>query len=353
MSRPSPGLQPHLNRGGIIANKPVRTALLADPAFLSILFVRHSISKIEKLVRANGELTLTSADFAKLRRVLEIAAYHNFDDAGVHYRESKVGVAVNLLRKPQIYDTEIADMANKLYERWESGNFAPGPVSGNLDDEFSSNEESEDEVADTAVGRSDLMRGIRITRGPKGGRTYALDPSYPKVNAAVVGANGLKVGDWWPFQICALRDGGHGSRMGGIHGRGDGAYSVVISGAYDDADSDFGDTVYYSGSRGTPEPGVKKEAVMTNASKSLVMSEHRGRPVRLFRAAKNHSSFAPKVGIRYDGLYRVASHSQQETNEGVGYWRFTLQRLEDQPPIDLSKPSIEERKEYARMMSRY
>lgn len=282
-----------------------------------------------------------------------MAAYHTFDDAGVHYTTSKVGVAVSHLRKPGLYDKEIADIATKLCERWETGNFEPGPVFGDNDDEFSSAEESEDGGVENAVGKSDLMRGIKITRGPAGGRTYALDPSYPKREAAVVGANGLQVGAWWPFQICALRDGAHGSRMGGIHGRGDGAYSVVISGAYDDSDTDFGDTVYYSGSRGAPEPGIKKEAVLTNASKSLMMSKTRGRPVRLLRAAKGNSAFAPKVGIRYDGLYRVINYSQQETNDGVPYWRFTLERLAGQAPIDKSKPGVEDRREYARMMSKY
>lgn len=326
---------------------------MQDRWYVRLLWIRQQITTIEKKVKAHTELSLTSDDFATLRRALEMAAYHTFDDAGVHYTQSKVGIAVRHLRKPALYDTDIAEMAAKLYERWESGNFQPGPVFGDGDDEFSSAEESEDAAVETAVGKSNLMRGIRITRGPAGGRTYALDPSYPKREAAVVGANGLSVGDWWPFQICALRDGAHGSRMGGIHGRGDGAYSVVISGAYDDSDTDFGNTVYYSGSRGAPEPGVKKEAVLTNASKSLMMSKKRGRPVRLLRAAKGNSAFAPKVGIRYDGLYTVVDYSQQETNEGVAYWRFTLERVPGQVPIDRQKPGVEDRREYARMMSKY
>lgn len=329
-----------------------RTELLADSWYIRLLWIRHQITSIEKKVKAHGELSLNSEDFATLRRVLEMAAYHCFDEAGVHYKTSKVGKAVSHLRRPGLYDTEISDIATKLYDRWRAGDFAPGPVSED-NNEFSSAEESEDDGVKTAVGKSDLMKGIKITEARHGGRTYALDPKYPKKEAAVVGANGLEVGAWWPFQICALRDGAHGSRMGGIHGRGDGAYSVVISGAYDDSDTDFGDTVYYSGSRGAAEPGIKKEAVLTNASKSLMMSKTRGRPVRLLRASKGNSAFAPKVGIRYDGLYRVMDYSQQETNEGVAYWRFTLVRLPEQAPIDLSKPSVEQRKEYARMMSRY
>lgn len=164
----------------------------------------------------------------------------------------------------------------------------------------------------------------------------------------------LTENSWWPFQICALRDGAHGSRMGGIHGRTDGAYSVVISGSYEDSDSDFGNTVYYSGSRGAPDSGDRSgEAVLTNASKSLMMSSRRRRPVRVFRSAKCNSAFAPKVGMRYDGLYDVITYSQEETAEGLRYWRFTLERQRGQVPIDRSRPSITERREYARMMQKY
>lgn len=142
--------------------------------------------------------------------------------------------------------------------------------------------------------------------------------------------------------------------MGGIHGRGDGAYSVVISGSYEDSDSDFGNTVYYSGSRGTVEPGSEgREAVMTSASKSLMMSCRRRRPVRVFRSSKCNSAYAPKVGMRYDGLYDVVTYSQQDTAEGLRYWRFTLERQGGQVPIDRQRPNVAERREYARMMSRY
>lgn len=124
-----------------------------------------------------------------------MAAYHDFDEDAKHYEKSKVGQAVRHLRKPTLYDVEIAEMASKLYERWENKNFAPGPVFGNEEDEFSSNEESEEEAVEGAVGGSNLMRGILITRGAAGGRTYTLDPNYPKREAAVVGANGLRVGE--------------------------------------------------------------------------------------------------------------------------------------------------------------
>lgn len=241
-------------------------------------------------------------------------------------------------------------MASKLYDRWESGDFTPGPVFGDEDDEFSSDTiDTEDEADEAVAAASDLMRGINITRSRTGMRVYTLDPRVPRRDAAVFGTNGLTVGDWWPYQICALRDGAHGSRMGGIHGRGDGAYSVVISGSYDETDTDFGDTVLYSGSRGAEDPGDSREAVLTAASKSLMMSRTRRKPVRVLRSSRCNSAYAPSLGIRYDGLYDVVDFKQQSTQDGRRYWQFTLRRQSGQVPIDRSRPNQTERREFARM----
>ena len=79
-----------------------------------------------------------------------------------------------------------------------------------------------------------VMRGIVMTEGSR--RTYLLDRNYrpgPR-DCKIVGNNGLTVGDWWPFRICALRDGAHGAIQAGIAGSSQtGAYSVVVSGTSD------------------------------------------------------------------------------------------------------------------------
>jgi len=50
-------------------------------------------------------------------------------------------------------------------------------------------------------------------------------------SANLVGHNGIAVGQWWPFRLCALRDGAHGAMQAGIAGtEHDGAYSIVVSG---------------------------------------------------------------------------------------------------------------------------
>lgn len=72
-----------------------------------------------------------------------------------------------------------------------------------------------------------LLKGIELSqtvkRGAGGGKKntrrnthYKLEDGYPfKKNPQVAGHNGLIIGDWWPLQICALRDGAHGEMEAG------------------------------------------------------------------------------------------------------------------------------------------
>ncbi len=77
-------------------------------------------------------------------------------------------------------------------------------------------------------GTSGIMRGILVNRS---GNKRSIDPSFQIRNSKIEGHNGLEVGQWWPFQICALKDGAHGSMMAGIAGgENDGAFSIVVSG---------------------------------------------------------------------------------------------------------------------------
>ena len=79
-------------------------------------------------------------------------------------------------------------------------------------------------------GTEGVMRGILVDTTGKM-RTYFFDDTYPRRSHKVFGRNGLKIGDWWPLQLCALRDGAHGVKMGGIAGtETHGATSIVVSG---------------------------------------------------------------------------------------------------------------------------
>ncbi|KAF8473183.1 PUA-like domain-containing protein [Kalaharituber pfeilii] len=181
-----------------------------------------------------------------------------------------------------------------------------------------------------------------ITEGHK---RYILDPRYQKKRADVFGHNGLEVGDWWPFQSFALRDGAHGSKMGGIYGRtSEGAYSVVVAGGiYEDNDSDSGDTLLYSGSKGSDNEDARNIAPLTTATRSLIMSTKHHQPVRVLRAAKKgNNRWAPTHGIRYDGLYNVTSYKIETDAKGLKFYQFVLTRCSGQRAIDRSRPTREE-----------
>ena len=69
-----------------------------------------------------------------------------------------------------------------------------------------------------------LLRGIVTKKGTgKEERTfksYSIDPTFPgKVSCNYAGAGNLVVGQWWPLQLCAKRDGAHGEIEAGIHGQ--------------------------------------------------------------------------------------------------------------------------------------
>lgn len=69
-----------------------------------------------------------------------------------------------------------------------------------------------------------LLRGIVTTiRTAKEGKTYkshSLDKDFAgKVSCNYVGAGNLVNGQWWPLQLCAMRDGAHGEVEAGIHGQ--------------------------------------------------------------------------------------------------------------------------------------
>ncbi|KAM0137658.1 hypothetical protein ACHAP3_003887 [Botrytis cinerea] len=161
------------------------------------------------------------------------------------------------------------------------------------------------------------------------------------------GHNGLTVGDCWPRQMAALRDGAHGAPQAGIVGdKEQGAYSIVISKHYEGFDLDLGDTVHYS-APGAIE-SITKEADSGNSGvMALRRSIETKKPVRVLRSANCAWKHGPAAGIRYDGLYRVVEGTVGTNGKGGKYWRFTLKRLlrfngSDQVPINLARPTKEE-----------
>ncbi|KAG8533905.1 uncharacterized protein KY384_001646 [Bacidia gigantensis] len=177
----------------------------------------------------------------------------------------------------------------------------------------------------------DLMRGIKRatskTQKDANHTTYTIDTEFQhRVSCNYVGQGDLHVGQWWPLMICAGRDGAHGEIEAGIHGLNKtGALSIVISGAgY--ADIDDGDHIQYCGtvSSNPPEPSSSTKLMLT------AHKEHQS--LRVLRSAKGkNTTYRPKKGLRYDGLYTIKSF--EIIDKATALHRFSLERDEGQDPI--------------------
>ena len=317
-------------------SKEIRDAFRTGSAIGLAYFRRPRIQVIVRKATEGGQ-NLTIAAGAELKEHLQHAAMIPLKGGmskDGDLRKSKLGPAVALLLgNERLFGPQITSMAQQLHDRWyKNHDLSPAPL-------------DEGELGDP----EGLLRGIVASR-PNGTLVYRLDDSWEKVPTDRFGHNGLTVGDWWPFQICALRDGAHGSRMGGIHGHVQrGAFSVVISGgtSYEDNDHDHGDIVYYSGSKGGESiENASVVAPESNGTKSLILSTKHNEPVRVLRSAKGSSRYAPSAGIRYDGLYQVVSYEIRTDRENKKFYQFRLERQQNQDPINMNRPSRNELHEF-------
>ncbi|NP_001229385.1 E3 ubiquitin-protein ligase UHRF1 [Apis mellifera] len=165
---------------------------------------------------------------------------------------------------------------------------------------------------------------------------------------------GVEVGMCWMYRVQVSEVGVHRPHIAGIHGREtDCAYSIVLSGGYED-DIDNGDEFIYTGSGGRDLSGNKRTAeqscdqTLTRMNKALAVNcnaklnatvgataeDWRGgipvRVVRNFKLAK-HSKYAPEEGNRYDGIYKVVKYYPDTGKSGFRVWRYLLRRDDPAP----------------------
>ncbi|KAF8250033.1 hypothetical protein K440DRAFT_620472 [Wilcoxina mikolae CBS 423.85] len=220
----------------------------------------------------------------------------------------------------------------------------------------------------------DLLRGINKTKriatrldangNPRGKKTVtssSLEEGYRwRKNPRIRGHNDLVIGQWWPLQICCLRDGAHGVLEGGIAADSDGiTVSIIISGGTKSPnltyeDEDLLNTIHYCGTRGdkaTPDPDAKQPqpGIPSNATKSMIRALETRKEVRVIRSSKSREkgvqNYAPAEGFRYDGLYQVVARECLDVEHAM--WRFRLERCAGQPEVrwcgEGVKPTSEER----------
>ncbi|KAH9917257.1 PUA-like domain-containing protein [Fomitopsis serialis] len=155
----------------------------------------------------------------------------------------------------------------------------------------------------------------------------------------------VPIGTYWASRQECSDAAVHPFIAAGIYGtKEEGAYSIVLSGGYED-DVDEGDRIIYTGSGGNDKaldgtwhagPQTKDQTFDNYRNAALWKSWKTGEPVRVVRGCQLDSDFAPPGGdkkYRYDGLYEVVRASLETGKSGFKVCRFELKRFPNQPPI--------------------
>lgn len=166
----------------------------------------------------------------------------------------------------------------------------------------------------------------------------------PKDRPNVYGAiPGVEIGTVWQMRLECSAAGVHRPTVAGIHGGPEGAYSLALSGGYED-DIDLGECMTFTGEGGRDLKGTKnnpknlrtapqsKDQVLVRGNLALSKSVESALPVRVIRGYKSRSAYAPEEGYRYDGLYQVERYWYTVGMSGFGVYKFVLTRLKHQPP---------------------
>lgn len=135
---------------------------------------------------------------------------------------------------------------------------------------------------------------------------------------------GVKVGEVFENRVALSKSGVHKPSMSGIWGsQVHGAYSIVLSGGYED-DVDQLDYILYTGQGGQDLPGGKqiKDQEFIRGNKALAINKEEHLPVRVIRGYQ--VEFGPDNGYRYDGVYYVNNFYKQKGKSGFFIYRFEL-----------------------------
>ena len=124
---------------------------------------------------------------------------------------------------------------------------------------------------------------------------------------------------------------------------------IVLAGGFPE-DLDSGNEFFYTGCGGRDLTGNKRtnkvqsfDQTLDRYNKAIAISCNakfndkigaesqdwkKGKPVRVLRSAKmaKYSKFAPKLGVRYDGIYKVVKYWPEKAKSGFIVWRYLFRR---------------------------
>lgn len=135
---------------------------------------------------------------------------------------------------------------------------------------------------------------------------------------------GLNIGDIFQNRMELSRAGVHRPPMAGIWGSQNiGAYSIVLSGGYED-DIDNFDYILYTGQGGQDVQGGKqiKDQEFTKGNRALAINKFENLPVRVVRG--HQVKYGPQSGYRYDGIYYVKNTVLERGISGYFVYRYEL-----------------------------
>ncbi|KAL5067466.1 hypothetical protein RYX36_018353 [Vicia faba] len=147
---------------------------------------------------------------------------------------------------------------------------------------------------------------------------------------------GVLVGDTWESLMECMQWGAHFPHDARIAGQSThGAQSVALSGGYID-DIDHGNWFLYSGRDLSGSKHTHKnqsfDKKIERKNEALRLSCQKGYPVRVVRFhMKKRSSYAPKAGVRYDGVYRIEKCWRKIGKQGHKICRYLFVRCDNEP----------------------
>jgi E3 ubiquitin-protein ligase UHRF1 len=175
---------------------------------------------------------------------------------------------------------------------------------------------------------------------------------FPKVCTIVGKAHrgpipGIEVGQSWKSRALCGGDGVHRSPISGIAGSASdgGAVSIVFSDGYPE-DKDCGETFTYAGSGGRDAKAGNGRIAMQSFDQELTrynlalavtcnaevdeagataVDWRKSLGIRVVRSSKLrkwHPKYAPGVGYRYDGIYKIVSYRPTKNPYGLTVYRF-------------------------------
>jgi hypothetical protein len=117
-------------------------------------------------------------------------------------------------------------------------------------------------------------------------------------------------------------------------------------------DHDNGDTILYSGS-GSKDNNDPVLPDITKDTAAMQTAHRLQKPIRVIRSSRSDWKYAPTIGCRYDGLYKIVKQTTPKNENGGAYVRFELKREENQPDYDLSRPTADEKRAFDRIQDYY